>query len=121
MLTLEQAMSELQDTLAKGPEAPNGVWRWRLRQGLSAVRDALDDEQFRSWDGWLSARSRNNDRDRVRLVARIASLGPAVLERLDAESLRGEVGRLLADVEHYRQRVHDLIYDSVALEIGGSE
>ncbi|HET7683087.1 MAG TPA: hypothetical protein VFK34_05420 [Marmoricola sp.] len=121
MTTLEQALAELNDTLQKGPDAPTGIWRWRLRQGLSAVRDALDSEQFRTWDGWLTARSRTNNRERVRLIGRISSLGPAVLERLDADSLRGEVGRLLGDVERYRQRVHDLIYDSVALEIGGSE
>ncbi|HET9499439.1 MAG TPA: hypothetical protein VFO98_04195 [Marmoricola sp.] len=121
MTTLEEAIAELQDTLKSGPEAPNGVWRWRLRQGLSGVRDALDSEHFGSRDGWLSARSRSSDRDRARLLARISAIGPGVLQRLDADTLRREVGRLLDDIERYRQRVHDLIYDSVALEIGGSE
>jgi hypothetical protein len=32
-----------------------------------------------------------------------------------------DVRRLLVDLEHYQQRRHDLVYDSVALELGGSE
>ena len=32
-----------------------------------------------------------------------------------------EVQRLLTDLEHHVQRLHDLVYDSVSLELGGSE
>ena len=119
MTSLESAISELQQSLSSSRAAQN--WRWLVRQSLSNVREALNDEQFRSWDGWLAARSRTNDRDRKRLLARVAAIGPAVLERLDPEAASAEVRRLLNDIEHYRQRVHDLIYDSVSMEVGGSE
>jgi hypothetical protein len=119
LMTLESAISELQETLSSARTAPN--WRWLVRQRLSAVRQALGDEDFQAWDGWLAARTGAADRERRQLLARISAVGAGVLDRLDADRVAGEVRRLLADVEHYRQRVHDLIYDSVALEIGGSE
>jgi hypothetical protein len=119
LMTLESAISELQDTLSGARTTSN--WRWLVRQRLSAVRQALSDENFESWDGWLAARTGATDRERRQLLARISTIGAGLLDRLDADRMAIEVRRLLADVEHYRQRVHDLIYDSVALEIGGSE
>lgn len=119
MQTLETALGRLQELLEDDSQAR--TWRWRVRQELSALRDALESERFRSFDGWLTARSRTSERDRIRLTSRIGALGPAVLDRLDSGAVRMEVARLLVDVEHYRQKVHDLIYDSVSLEIGGSE
>jgi len=118
-MTLESAISDLQEALSAGRTSSN--WRWLVRQRLSAVRQALSDENFESWDGWLAARTGATDRERRQLLARISAIGTGLLERLDADRISIEVRRLLADVEHYRQRVHDLIYDSVALEIGGSE
>ena len=44
---------------------------------------------------------------------------PYVCEDLDAVHL--EVQRLLVDVGHHAQRLHDLAYDEVELELGGSE
>jgi hypothetical protein len=32
-----------------------------------------------------------------------------------------QLSRLLVDIDHHAQRVHDLAYDDVELEIGGSE
>lgn len=119
MTSLETAMSELHAIVNGDRAAPN--WRWLVRQRLSNVREALDDDQFRSFDGWLTARSKTNDRERMRLMARVGAIGPAVLDRLDLEVAASEVQRLLADLDHYCQRVHDLIYDSVGLELGGSE
>lgn len=119
METLDSAVARLQYLLDDDHDAR--TWRWRMRQELSNLREALEGDNFRSFDGWLTARSRTNERERVRLTARIAALGPAVLDRLDHSAVRMEVSRLLADAEHYRQRVNDLIYDSVELEIGGSE
>jgi hypothetical protein len=91
------------------------------RQQLAAVREALTDERFASWDGWLAARSGASDRERLQLLGRISALGAGLLERLDTDRVATEVRRLLLDVEHYRQRMHDLVYDSVSMEIGGSE
>lgn len=118
-MTLESAISDLQDTLTGMRSASN--WRWLVRQRLSAVRQALSDESVQAWDGWLAARSGAMERERRQLLARISAVGAGLLDRLDAERVSSEVRRLLNDVEHYRQRVHDLVYDSVALEIGGSE
>ena len=118
-MTLESAISDLQETLSSGRSASN--WRWLVRQRLSAVRQALSDENFESWDGWLAARTGATDRERRQLLSRISAIGAGLLDRLDTDRVATEVHRLLHDVEHYRQRVHDLLYDSVALEIGGSE
>jgi uncharacterized protein YhaN len=119
LMSLESAISELHNTLSGARSASN--WRWLVRQRLSAVRQALSDENFQSWDGWLAARTGSADRERRQLLARISAIGAGLLDRLEVESVTSEVQRLLNDVEHYRQRVHDLLYDSVAMEIGGSE
>ena len=118
-MTLESAISELRQTLSGSRAATN--WRWMMRDQLSAVREALKDERFASWDGWLAARSGTSDRERQQLLARITSMGNSLLDRLDTDRAAAEVRRLLNDVEHYRQRMHDLVYDSVSMEIGGSE
>jgi hypothetical protein len=119
LMTLESAISELQETLSSARSASN--WRWLVRQRLSAVRQALSDENFQAWDAWLAPRTGVADRERRQLLARISSIGSGLLDRLETDRVAVEVRRLLNDVEHYRQRVHDLVYDSVAMEIGGSE
>jgi len=119
LMSLESAISDLQETLARTRTSSN--WRWLVRQRLSAVRQALNDENFETWDGWLAARTGAADRERRQLLGRISSIGSGLLDRLEADRVATEVRRLLNDVEHYRQRVHDLVYDSVAMEIGGSE
>ncbi len=96
-------------------------WRWQVRKRLSTVREALSDSQVRHWDGWLSARAGASNRDRRRLQARVSALAAVILDRMDLEGAQREVTRLVADLDHYVQRVHDLLYDSVALELGGSE
>jgi len=39
----------------------------------------------------------------------------------DVDDLAARLHRLLVDIAHHHQRVHDLAYDDVELEIGGSE
>ena len=117
-MSLESAIAELQETLAS---RSTSNWRWLVRQRLSAVTQALSDENFQSWDGWLAARSGTTDRERRQLLARISAVGAGLLDRFDSDRATAEVRRLLHDIEHYRQRVHDLVYDSVQMEIGGSE
>jgi hypothetical protein len=51
----------------------------------------------------------------------MTSLGPAVLEDEDVDGVRAELERLVSALEHHHQRINDLVYDSVALELGGSE
>ncbi len=36
-------------------------------------------------------------------------------------AVRRELARLVVDVRHHLQRLHDLAYDEVALELGGSD
>jgi hypothetical protein len=117
-MTLESAIADLQSTLGRRT-ASN--WRWLMRQHLSAVREALREETFPTSDGWLAARSGTTDRERIQLLGRISALSTGILDRLDTDRVAIEIRRLLNDIEHHRQHLHDLVYDSVALEIGGSE
>ena len=105
--------------LAADATAPE--WRWNLRRRLSDVKDALIDPEGRAGEVWLSAREAGSSRCRRQLQARVTALASGVLDRLDAEAIIAELRRLQTDLEHYVQRVHDLVYDSVALELGGSE
>ena len=118
-MTLESAISDLQEALSSARSSSN--WRWLTRQRLSAVRQALGDENFQAWDGWLAPRTGAADRERRQLLARISTVGAGCWTGSSTDRMAAEVRRLLNDVEHYRQRVHDLVYDSVAMEIGGSE
>lgn len=95
--------------------------RWRLRQRMAAVRDGLANEPTWAGEGWLAARSGAVLRERQALLARLAALGPAVLESPDLDRVRGDLRRLAADIARHCQRLHDLVYDEVELELGGSE
>lgn len=119
MASIETAIRELRQVLNADQDAPG--WRWLVRQKLSVVNDALTDAQVRSWDAWLAARARTSNRNRRQLLARVGVLGVGVLDKFDVDRVRHEVERLVGDLEHYAQRAHDLVYDSVSLEIGGSE
>lgn len=102
-----------------------GNWRWTVRQRMTAVRDGLAHEQVgpqgAGGDGWLAARGGAAFREREGLLLRLGAAGDQVLAATDAEAVRVELKRLLADVAHHLQRVHDLAYDEVELELGGSE
>jgi hypothetical protein len=97
------------------------AWRWLVRHRLAGVREALAHESARGGDGWLAARERSLQRDRTALLARLAALGPLVLEGPDIEAVRAELQRLVTDLERHRQKLNDLVYDAVSLELGGSE
>ena len=98
-----------------------GRWRWTVRQRLAGVRDALVDEGDHGADGWLAARGLTILRERTALLARLSDLGPAVLEDPDVSQVRIDLKRLAVDISHHVQRLHDLAYDEVELELGGSE
>ncbi|MDQ4051260.1 MAG: hypothetical protein M3237_00990 [Actinomycetota bacterium] len=98
-----------------------GNWRWTVRQRMAAVRDALIGEIADADDGWLAARGGSAFRERNMLLGRMVDLGPMVLESPDVEAIRLELKRLLADVGRHVQRLNDLAYDEVELELGGSE
>lgn len=98
-----------------------GNWRWLVRQRMAAVRDVLVAESEASQDGWLAARGGSVLRERNALLTHLDRLGTEVLEARDAEGVRVELKRLVADIVRHVQRLHDLAYDEVELELGGSE
>lgn len=103
------------------PGAPSGPWRWRVRQQLAAVRDLLVAETGSGADGWTAAREVSMLRERNSLLARVGVLGSLVLEHPDAAHVHTQLERLLVDLGRHAQRLHDLAYDQVELELGGSE
>jgi hypothetical protein len=119
MTGLEHAILGLKQAL----DSPrrHHAWRWLVRHRMSGVKDALVGEPSRGGDAWLAAREVAVVRERAGLLRRLAALGPEVLETPDVETVRRQLARLVVDLEHHRQRLNDLVYDSVALELGGSE
>ncbi len=103
------------------PGIPLGNWRWLVRQRMAGVRDALVGEAAGSDDGWLAARGGSAFRERNVLLSRLSTLGPQILETPDVEDTRIELKRLVMDIQRHVQRVNDLAYDEVELELGGSE
>ena len=103
------------------PGVPLGTWRWGVRQRMTAVRDLLLAETGHGGEGWLAAREIGLLRERNALLGRLSALAPRVLEDPDVDGVSSELHRLLVDVSHHVQRLHDLAYDEVGLELGGSE
>lgn len=103
------------------PGIPLGNWRWVVRQRMATVRDALAGEAAGSDDGWLAARGGSAFRERNALLSRLTELSAQVLETPDVEATRIELKRLVVDVNRHMQRLNDLAYDEVEMEIGGSE
>lgn len=117
-MMLDHAVLEFTDAL-HNPRAPR--WAEMVRARLLAVRESLAERPPRCHDGWLSAREEANEADRKRLLHRLTCLGPAIIDHPESESALHELQRLCNELEHYRQRLHDLAFDDVELELGGSE
>jgi hypothetical protein len=117
------ALTRLGSALLAAPATPAelGPWRWAVRQHLVGVRDLLAAETSSGTDGWLAARGATTLRRRDTLLGRVGRLGSQVLEAADVSGVRRELARLVVDVQHHRQRLHDLAYDEVALELGGED
>lgn len=120
-MALDQAIIDL--TRVLGEPVRSNQWAATVRARLATVNTELDKARgmARSRDGWLSARERTNNRERRRLRQRVAAIGPRILDHPESETSMRELRRVAVDLEHYRQRLHDLVYDAVALELGGSE
>ena len=97
------------------------MWRWLVRNRLSAVKDSLGSDQHPGGEAWLAAREFSLLRERNVLLQDLAAIGPPVLEDPDVERVHTDLLRLMDRLERYRQRANDLVYDSVSLELGGSE
>jgi len=88
---------------------------------MAGVRDLLIAESAQHEEEWLAARGGSVLRERNALLGRLSALGPQVLEGEEVEEIRTDLRRLLADISHHIQRLNDMAYDDVAMEIGGSE
>jgi hypothetical protein len=119
MSTLDQAIHGLRQAV-DGPRRHH-MWRWLVRNRISAVKEALRSDRTHGGDAWLAAREMSLQRERAELLDQLTVIGPLVLHDRDVEHVHTELARVLTRLEHYRQRVHDLVYDAVSLELGGSE
>lgn len=117
--TLDLAITDLHRALGTGQHVRPEARQRQLLQALARTCAALDAESTRTHHGWLTPRSRRLLRERDRLLDALQATTLHVAE--DDPGLPAEVRRLLADLEHHRQRVNDLVYDDVAAELGGSE
>ena len=114
--------ASLEDLLRPGYARDNaGAWRWSVRRQLVPVRDGLLREHPDRREAWLSARATRALRERDELLARLNGLTSQVMVAVNLDDLADRLSRLLVDIDHHHQRVHDLAYDDVELEIGGSE
>ena len=109
---LDNAINGLEQALASTPQQ---TWRGLVRQRMASVHEALTAERTRAGDSWQSARAGHLKRERKHLVDRMHRLDQSDEVNLDA------VRRLILDIEHHRQRMNDLVYDSVSMDLGGSE
>lgn len=120
---LPGALAALLDALdaPRGTGPDLGNWRWTARQRLASVRETLALEHAHAADGWLAAREGSVMRERNALLNRLVAMGPMVLQAPDVEQVRSDLKRLSSDISRYHQRLTDLAYDEVELELGGSE
>ena len=130
MQRLEKAIAGLEQAVVAAPAAgapPAGhaeadqAWRYAVREQLLDVADALAEESAGADDGWLSAREDLLRRDRKRMLTRLSLLAPEIAQAGDVESVRVSVCRFVRDLQRHLQRMHDLLYDAVGMEVGGSE
>jgi len=119
MTSLEHALTGLRQAL----DAPRrrSVWRRLVRQRMEGLRVALLGELSRDGDAALAAREQTLQRERTVLLGRLAVLAVRVLDEPDVEAVRNDLLRMVTAVDRYRQRLNDLVYDSVSMELGGSE
>ncbi len=88
---------------------------------MGPVREALEREYHGSADGWLSARHGRSLREQAALLRRLAAYGPVVLEHPDVDEARDWGSSGCWPTSTTTSSAHDLAYDEVEQEIGGSE
>src|SRR5262245_4404516 len=119
---MQTAMRGLDQALdAPHQHGAQALWRTSVGQRMASLRECLVAEQPVAEDGWLSARSGVLTRERKALLGRMSAFDPRMQQAGEVDSLRAELKRLLVDIGHHLQRRHDLAYDDVELELGGSE
>ncbi|GAB3653766.1 hypothetical protein GCM10027596_04630 [Nocardioides korecus] len=115
---VESAVVDLR--LALRSEGPEAERRGRLRAALEDVRRGTAATVTHD-EAWLAAKDDCARRQARQLLARVSALLGAV-DAADEGPRRIFAGaeRLLVDLEHHVQRLHDLAYDEVELELGES-
>jgi hypothetical protein len=117
---MQTALTGLNQAL-DAPRGQPGPWRHSVAEHMTFLRDCLTRESPVADDGWLADRSRLLQRERRQLLGRMSALGRRVQQAPEVDPLRQDLKRLLVDVSHHVQRLHDLAYDDVEFEVGGSE
>jgi len=120
MQSFELAVDSLEQALQSPPRLQKS-WGHIVGQRATEVAEALTAESPVAMDSWLSARAGNLERERSTLLTRLAVLGTLLAESPDLEPVRDSLRRLAGDVRRHHQRVNDLTYDALALDVGGSE
>jgi hypothetical protein len=120
MKRFENAMESLEQALHSPPRFQQS-WRHIVRQRADEVAAVLTCESPVAVDSWLAARVSRLERERNRLLARLTVLARLLGEGSDPESVRERFHRLVLDIRHHHQRLNDLAYDALALDVGGSE
>lgn len=116
-----QSLGRALDSHAR-PEVPVEEWRAQVWRAVVAVREALVAETGTGSEAWTAAREGGVLRERNAILARVEALASSrAVEHADPEVVLAELRRLLVDVGHHAQRLSDLAYDEVELELGGSE
>lgn len=118
MTGLDHAIVGLEQALDKPPRQQS--WRWLVRQRVAAVLEALAGENARAADAWLTCRQHRLVRERDVLSLKLDLLSNQILDG-DVDAVRAELKRVISELGRHRQRLNDLLYDTVALELGGSE
>ena len=98
-----------------------GPWRNAVSERMAFVREGLSREAPVGNDGWLAGRSRAMQRECRTLLGRMYALGTRVEQTMEVDLIRMELKRLVVDINHHVQKLNDLAYDDVEMEIGGSE
>jgi hypothetical protein len=119
MAGLDRAILGLEQALDRPRR--HQMWRWLVSHRVAKVRDALASEQDRAADAWLAPRQTSLARERDVLLLKLTQLSGQVADSPDVEPVHGELKRLIGELERHRQKLNDLVYDGVALELGGSE
>ena len=120
MQRFEHAVDSLEQAL-QSPPSFRQSWGHIVRQRAGQVAEALTAESPVIVDSWLAARAGHLERERNTLLTRLSVLGTLLGESTELETVRDSFTRLLCDVRHHHQRVNDLAYDALALDVGGSE
>lgn len=119
MTGLDRAIVGLEQALERPRR--HQMWRWLVRHRITSVLDALAGENTRAVDAWLASRQSSLVRERDSLLLKLNRLGAQVVEAADVEQVQTELKRVVTELGRHHQRLNDLVYDTVALELGGSE